>query len=304
MAVHRVTHAGFYILYLITYLLFLFFLLQQLEISMYIFWMFFSGIVILGIGVIQKELFIKRQIRNGEETCTSVSRRRGWTVVYSVLHVLAIGLIIAAMVLFILQAKEKIPWWCFLLIFLGFLFSIFSTMIHAITPRARAWATLLHFIGVALLLVGFTFFVYYSIKAGVLWYTWLLYSLAILFGILAGGFEYIAKPNDEILPDECDPCATPCATPRVTPCGEIVCDDGITELANVAIITASRPIPTATISPLPIPVAASPSSQAFYADDKSIPVLNPHLTQEVPVAVAEVSTSDTVAVAEVPTISS
>lgn len=198
MGVHRAFHSSFYLCYLIVFLVFLWFFLYYSGVPRWVFWLFFAGIIIIGIGVIQKETLMRKRIReDGSEYCHQT--RYNWTITYSILHFIALGLIITGLVFVI--TTSSIPWWVWLLVFLSFIFSIIGTMIHTYSPHAKVWAAVTHFIALALGLTAFVFVIIFSESP---YWVWLIYALAVLFAVLAGSFEQVSEKNHVVVTDKCE----------------------------------------------------------------------------------------------------
>lgn len=269
MGTHRAFHTTWYILYLITFLIFLWFFLRYAGVSSWVFWLFFAGIIIIGIGVLQKETLMRKRVReDGTEYCHQT--RYNWTIAYSVFHFIALGLIITGLVFVILESS--IPWWVWMLLFLSFIFSIIGTMIHTYSPNARAWAAVTHIIALGL---GLTAFVFLISTSNSPYWVWLIYALAILFAVLAGSFEQVSDKNHVVVADKCEqdcadvlllrsdedefcdedceiaspckkkaPCAKPCAVPA--PCDP--CHTKVVSSKPINVTNGTTDIPVSNLA--------------------------------------------------------
>src|SRR3989338_8951537 len=153
--IHRGFHTTWYLLYIITVLIFLYFFLHFSGVPSWVYWLFFAGIILIAIGVVQKETLMRKRVAAGtnEEYCGST--RRNWTITYSVLHFIALALIVTGWVFVI--TTSLIPWWVWTLLFVSFILSIIGTMVHTYSPQAKVWAAVVHFIALALALTAFVF---------------------------------------------------------------------------------------------------------------------------------------------------
>lgn len=195
--VSRALSLAFYILYLITLAVALWFLLHYSGVPSWV-WIFFGvAILIAIIGSLMKEFLLVRTVTSSGEIITSGSFTF-WLVLYIIFHIAALILIIIGIVLVI--RYSTIPWWVWVILAVAIFVSIVSNMILAFAPGASLFAVILSVIAVILFITGVILLIIHSHSP---WWVWLIVGLAVLFAILSSIFDVMADRNVVIVRSGC-----------------------------------------------------------------------------------------------------
>jgi hypothetical protein len=256
MAVHRAFHVTFYILFLIMLGVVLWFLLYYAGVPGWVWSLFGAALVIAIIGVIIKEVLIKKK----EAPCTgeilSPNPLAGWSLAYYIFHVIAFLLIITGIVLVIIYGNY--PWWLWILLGVGVALIIIAAMMHVGSAERgiKITAFVLAVIGTITLAV---FEVLLVVYADAPWWIWVLIAVMILFGILSGGLEPISAEN----------LVAPGACPK--PCPETVplVSTGLT------IRQSDSPPPPLTSQVMVAPTPSVVTSQPVAISGPPVPITAP-----------------------------
>jgi MFS family permease len=188
MAVSRALYITFYVLYLVTLSIALWFILDYSKVDAWV-WSFFAiafGIVI--VGVLIKEFAMK----------ASNPAYAVWGWIYVIAHFIAVGFFLTGLILTISQST--IPWWVWVILGIAVLLPIIATIITAYAEKATAVAAIIGLAGFILFIVGLIFLV---IESDAPWWIWLIIGVAITFCILAVVFEAVSVNRNPCLIVEC-----------------------------------------------------------------------------------------------------
>lgn len=228
--VSRALSLAFYILYLITLAIALWFLLHYSGVPSWV-WIFFGvAILIAIIGALMKEFLLVRTVTSSGEIISSGSFTF-WLVLYIIFHIAALILIIIGIVLVI--RYSTIPWWVWVILAVAIFVSIVSNMILAFAPGASLFAVILSVIAVILFITGVILLIIHSHSP---WWVWLIVGLAVLFAILSAIFDGMADRNAVVVHGGC--VSPDCKTVTVT-----------TTTAPVTYPVVSAPV--ISVAPLP-----------------------------------------------------
>lgn len=185
MAVSRTYYYIFYILYLITLGVGLWFLLYYSGVPSWV-WIFFgAAILITIISVLMKEFLLVGTITTSGKYITN-DDYAFWVVLYMIFNITVFILIIVGLI-FVIK-YSSIPWWVWLILSLGILFSIIGDMLMIFGNVGYIFSLIFNVISLILFIVGVGLVIVYSHAP---WWVWLIVGIAILFAIIAGIFENI-----------------------------------------------------------------------------------------------------------------
>lgn len=194
---NRALYLTFYVLYLITLAIAIFFVLHYSGVPSWV-WTFFGvGLLILMLAVLVKEFFMKRIITNTGRDITTGSHTF-WSVMYILMVLAGIVLLIIGLI-FTIQ-YSSIPWWVWLVLALAIILSIIGNAILAFAPGAFVVAIIMGVLSLILFIVGLILLIIHSNSP---WWVWLIVGLAVLFAILAAIFEGLSDKNTLIVMDPC-----------------------------------------------------------------------------------------------------
>lgn len=194
MAMNRALYVLFYILYLITIAIAIWFLVYYGKVPNWVYIFFLVAIIIMVIGVLIKEFLLQRtRTKSGKDITKNIS---GWLIAYVAFHILAFLLFIAGIIL--VDIYGNIAWWILSLLAIGIILTVVASMIYAFYPRKELVAYIVYLVGVLIYIAGFVLLVYFSDAP---WWIWLILLTAVGFSVVASVFEYISEKNEVIVPD-------------------------------------------------------------------------------------------------------
>lgn len=186
----RALHTIFYVAYLLTLALALWFLLHYAKVEAWV-WSFFAGAILIAIvGVVVKEVLMKK-VYDSTGKLTNAGNYNLWAILYLIFHIMAVILVIVGFIFVIIQST--IPWWVWTILLLAVLLSIVNNMIFAYAPQAFVASLIIGIISLVLFLVAIVLVVIYSKSP---WWVWLIVILALIMAILAAVFELAAEKRD------------------------------------------------------------------------------------------------------------
>lgn len=258
MEVHRAFHVTFYVLFLIMLGIVLWFLLFYAGVPGWVWSLFGAAIIIAIIGVIIKEVLIKKKAAPCTGEILSPNPLAGWSLAYYIFHVIAFLLIITGIVLVIIYGNY--PWWLWVLLGVGLALIIIAAMMHvgSADRGIKITAFVFAILGTITLAVFEVLLVVYSDAP---WWIWVLIAVMILFGFLSGGLEPISAEN--LVPSEPCPEKEPLCPPPVESTGIMIQQSQIAPapaptqvmVAPTPPVTTTQPVATTTYStPAPAPV--------------------------------------------------
>lgn len=167
----------FYLLYLITTLVIIYFLIEYSETPQWV-WLFFgASFAFLIMNILIKENYLKCEDRKTE-----------WIAIYGVVALASLILFVTGLILTIIYSI--IPWWIWLIIGIGIIIPILGTIIVALLHNYPNTMTIIlgimAFLGFIALVVGLILLIIYSNAP---WWIWLLVVLAIIFLLISGMLE-------------------------------------------------------------------------------------------------------------------
>ena len=210
MALDRGLYLAFYILYLITLAITIWFILYYGNSPGWVFIFFGVALLIAIFGVFIKEFLMKRIINTCGKDITS-SSYTFWGAMYLILHIIAFVLIITGLV-FAIQ-YSNIPWFAWLILFFAIFLSIVANMILAYWKNAIIAYNIIAALSFILFIISFILIIIYSTSP---WWVWLLAFIALFFAILTVIFESLSVKNHIIVPVVCPNIFT--STVQSTPC--------------------------------------------------------------------------------------
>jgi hypothetical protein len=194
MAMNRALYVLFYILYLITLAIAIWFLVYYGQVPNWVYIFFLVAIIIMVIGVLIKEFLLQRtRTKSGKDVSKNIS---GWLIAYVAFHILAFLLFITGVVF--VGIYGTIAWWILALLAIGIILTVVASMIYAFYPRKELVAYIVYLVGVLIYIAGFILLVYFSDAP---WWIWLILLTAVGFSVVASVFEYISEKNEVIVPD-------------------------------------------------------------------------------------------------------
>lgn len=199
----RGLYLTFYILYLITLAIGLWFLFYYGTVPQWVYIFFGIAIILAIIGALIKE-FLMKQVYETTGKFVNSKSFAGWGSIYLILHVMSFILLIVGLA-FVIK-YSNIPWWVWLIVLGSFLLLLISTILMAFTPKAKTLSLVLIVIGYILFFIAIIFIVTYSLAP---WWVWLIIILACIFSILASVFEQMTYKQQEITTKSNCQCATP-----------------------------------------------------------------------------------------------
>lgn len=231
--VSRAIYITFYILYLLTLAISLWFVLFYAGVPYWV-WSFFGvAILILVICVLIKEFLLTRMVTCcGKDVTTGNSAME---IFYIIAELMVFILFIVGLVFVIIYST--IPWFVWVILFVAIVMSIITTMILAFAPEAYLIALILWIVAFIMFIAGLILLIIYSNSP---WWVWLIVGITILFFILAAIFEAVAEQNAVIVEDigGCEPVVvcprkvitscpktvvvSPCSKPVAQTCGKTV----------------------------------------------------------------------------------
>lgn len=208
----RALHLTFYILYLITLSIGLWFLLYYSGVPSWV-WIFFGVAMLISIiNAIMKELLLVTTITTNGRDVTD-SSYTFWLVLYIIMDLIALILIIIGIVLVI--RYSTLPWWVWVVLGTAIFFSIMSGILLAFSPGSALFAIILSVIGFIFFIAGIILLITYSQAP---WWVWLIFGVAVLFAMLASLFGGMTNTNQVIIQETCLPNPNcPVRTITVTP---------------------------------------------------------------------------------------
>lgn len=209
--VSRALSLSFYIFYLITLAIALWFLLHYSGVQSWV-WIFFGiAILIAIIGALMREFLLVRTVTPSGTIIYSNSLKF-WLILYVIFHITALILIIVGIVLVI--RYSTIPWWVWVVLAIAIFLSIISNMILAFSHGSYIFAIIIFVIALILFIAGVVLLIIYSHVP--LW-VWLIIGLAVFFAILSVIFDGMADRNKVILQEGCVYPVCPPRTFLITP---------------------------------------------------------------------------------------
>lgn len=188
MATSRALYVTFYLLYLITLAIGLWFLLYYTDVPMWV-WTFFGlAILMIILSFLIQEYLIRKVITSGG-TMIQNGMFDGWGLFLFFINIFAIILVITG-IAFVVAFSRTIPSWVWLLLGLAILFSFLGNIIAAF--GGVIFSVLSSLIALTLFIIGIIFYITY---ADAPWWVWMIISLAIIFAIMANIFGSVSdKP--------------------------------------------------------------------------------------------------------------
>lgn len=196
MAVSRALYITFYILYLITLAIVLWFLLHYSGVPGWV-WIFFGVAILIGIvSLIIREAAVKTIVTSSGKVKSN--ELGGWGIFYIILQIMAFILVLAGLI-FVIQ-YSSIPWWVWVILGVAILFVILATIFALIPVAGPIIALFLLIIAFIAYVVGLILVVIYSHAP---WWIWILIGTMIVFGILTAIFEGISERPKKVVYEEC-----------------------------------------------------------------------------------------------------
>jgi hypothetical protein len=279
--VSRAIYITFYILYLLTLAISLWFVLYYAKVPFWI-WSFFGvAILILIICVLFKEFLLTRTVTCCGKDVTTGSGHSAMEIFYIIAVLMVFILFIVGLVFVIIYST--IPWFVWVILFFAILLSIITTMILAFAPDAYIIALVLWVIAFVMFIAGLILLIIYSNSP---WWVWLIIGITILFFILAAIFEVMGERNEIIVEDidGCEPVVvcprrvvtscpkavvSPCSKPAIKTCGKTtirvpkrILKTQVIETVPPVVVRTTRPVTRTIVVPpenlLALPSAAIP----------------------------------------------
>ena len=203
----RALYLTFYILYLMTLAVGIWFLLYYSGVPSWV-WTFFAiAILIAIISAVLKEHLLTRTITTSGIDITD-SSHSFWLIFYILMNFAALILIVVG-IIFVIR-YSTIPWWVWFILGAAIFFSIISNIMLALGPIGILFAVLVSLFAFVLFITGIILLIAYSNAP---WWVWLIIGLAILFSMLASIFEGIGDRNEIIVVQTCGIDGTNCPLP-------------------------------------------------------------------------------------------
>ncbi len=180
----------FYVAYLVTIAIFLWFVFSYTDVPSWVFILFAFALGIIIVSIIVKEFFIKSEI-NEDGTVLNDTSVRNWTIGYWLLYIIAIALI--AIGTYFVVTTSSIPWWIWCILILAIILDLISSILMVIGSLAVVFAVLIAFLALMSYIIGIIFFIIYSDAP---WWVWAILAIAIVFSIVANTFETMANKNE------------------------------------------------------------------------------------------------------------
>ena len=231
MAAPRALYITFYILYLITLAIVLWFLLYYSGVPSWV-WIFFGvAILIAIISLIMSEVAIKRHVSSAGKPVPSHGLS-GWSVLFILLHLTSLILMVIGLIFVIMYSS--IPWWVWVILGSAILLILIGGIITAVGGIVIGIIFLI--IAYIAYIVGVILLVIYSTAP---WWIWILIGMLILFGILASVFEYMSE-KEKVVVDDSGCVTTKTATGTETNCAIIVKPGTKTTTINTGLLPTSN----------------------------------------------------------------
>lgn len=218
-ATPRLLHTIFYVLFLVTLAVALWFLFHYDGVQPWVWSLFAGAILIAIIGVIIKETGMKR-VYDANGKLTNAGSYKLWAILYLIFHILAFIMLIIGFVFVMIQST--VPWWVWVMLAVGVVLVIVSNMVFAFVPEAYIASLIIAIVALVTIVVGFIFLIVYS-KAP--WWVWMILILAVIFAVLSFIFELSAEKRDIVT------CTAPCTTPTASATNPVVTSPTVSLLA-------------------------------------------------------------------------
>ena len=191
MGIPRWIYVIFYVIYLILVMVSLYYLLHYTNVPVWVWSFYAAAILIFLIGVLIKELFVKKVVDESGKTLNNTSLRV-WGAFYLIFHIIAIVLLIVGLVL--TMHYSDIDWWIWLLLVIGLILTVIANMITSLPGKAITifLALPVWIIGFIILIVGIAFYV---VQADAPVWVWIIVIIAIIFGIMSSILDNMSSKN-------------------------------------------------------------------------------------------------------------
>lgn len=191
--VPRYFYITFYILYLISLAIALWFLLYYSGVPGWVWILFGTAILMEIMCVFIKEILLKQTLTTpGEEIISDSSAF--WLILYIILY-LAVFILFIIGLAFVIK-YSSIPWWVWVILAVAIFCSIVGNIIYALAPGASIFGALFSISAFILFIAGIVLLIIYSNSP--LW-VWSIIALVIIFNMLAGIFEATSERNQTVV---------------------------------------------------------------------------------------------------------
>lgn len=197
MSVTRALYLTFFVFFLITLAIAMWFILSYAKVPGWVYSFFIAAILIAFVT-----LFVREFLTTRKYDCRGIVTNAGsvgfWSVFNLIMYITAFILLILGLA-FVIK-YSTVPWWVWVVLGTGIILLVISDLILSYAPNAWIWAMLVGLLAFATLIAAIVLMVIY-IPAP--WWVWSLVGLAVVFAILAAIFSYFSEATAECQPPRC-----------------------------------------------------------------------------------------------------